>query len=65
MRLIKTFVLMPLHGRCSGCRAALHFSLLTVAACLLLAGAVAYAPRCQPGDPGVYVGGMLVGGCPR
>ena len=23
-----------------------------------------WMPRCKPGDPGIYVGGMLVGGCP-
>jgi hypothetical protein len=21
-------------------------------------------PKCKPGDPGVVIGGMLVGGCP-
>lgn len=35
---------------------------LTIAA---FAAVVVYAPRCKPGDPGIYIGGMLVGGCPR
>ena len=38
-----------------------------VAAVAFVVAMVAIAewmPRCKPGDPGIYVGGMLVGGCP-
>jgi hypothetical protein len=38
----------------------LAVSAATVAGLVLVA---AYAPRCEPGDTGLYIGGMLIGGC--
>lgn len=33
-------------------------------AAIVAAALFSVAPRCQPGDPGVMAGGMLLAGCP-
>lgn len=42
-----------------------HLMLCALALTLLAAGIIC-APRCRPGDRGIYIGGaMLVAGCPK
>jgi hypothetical protein len=37
--------------------------IIAIAAVLLVAAVIYFAPRCQPGDDAIRIGGVIVAGC--
>ena len=36
-----------------------------IAAVIAIIGVASCTPRCKPGDQAIYIGGMLMAGCPK